>query len=85
MERKRRREKEEKKKRKKRKMKKSTKEEQSDELKEETEGCVNKQPKGQKRVDTAQKRCGVKKERGREGLWDEKEVGALKGNGKEMR
>ena len=33
-------------------------EEQSDELKEETEGCVNKQPKGQKRVDTAKEVWG---------------------------
>ena len=40
--------------------------------------------KGTEKGGTRKKRCGVKKERGREGLWDEKEVGALKGNGKEM-
>ena len=33
---------------------------------------------------TRKKRCGVKKERGSEGLLVEKEVGALKGNGEEM-
>ena len=33
-------------------------EEQRDELKEETEGCVNKQPNGQKRVDTAKEVWG---------------------------
>ena len=33
---------------------------------------------------TRKKRCGVKKERGREGLWDEKEGGGLEGNGEEM-
>ena len=33
---------------------------------------------------TRQKRCGAKKERGSEGLWEEKEGGGLKGNGEEI-
>ena len=33
---------------------------------------------------TRKKRCGVKKERGSECLWEEKEGGGLEGNGEEM-
>ena len=33
---------------------------------------------------TRKKRCVAKKERGSEGLWDEKEGGGLEGNGEEM-
>ena len=79
-----RREKEEKKKRKRRERKKeqSTNGEKKSRA-TDTEGVGTNSQRDRKGW-TRKKRCVAKKERGSEGLWDEKEGGGLEGNGEEM-
>ena len=80
-----RREKEEKKKRKRReKEEKEEKEEKSTNGRKKRQRGVGTNSQRNRKWWTRKKRCGVKKERGSEGLLVEKEVGALKGNGEEM-